>query len=258
MKAFQMIKQGATSVVSGDSSAYPQGQATYNDKATNFIRLSPLGLDSNPKDGRFVLLFSSQGQEAVKFGIVAAMSDRFKPLAEDEIAVYNPTADSYYHFKNDGTVDINIPTDKTETIGGNHTINITGNVTQTVGGNITQTVTGNVTLSAVNLNATLTGALTANITSNSVITVPELRINGNLVVNGVTNTTTLLIGGVPSPGISKVVGDLQVVAGGGGTGAINAAGLITGSGGVTDGTVALGAHVHTNVQTGTSNTGGPI
>ncbi len=242
-KIVQMIKQGEVSVVTSDGTPYPQGQALYNGKATNYTRLSPYGLDSNPGKGSFLLLFSSQAQEAVKFGLSAAMTKRFKNLKEGEVALYSPVTKSYYHITLEG-IDV--------LCNGNETINITGNAEVNVDGNVTIVAGGNVALTAVNLTATLSGAMTIVAASNSVLTVTELRINGNLTVNGITNTTSLLIGGVPSPGISKVVGDLQVVAGGGGTGKVIAAADVTA------GAISLMTHLHTGVTVGVGNTGGPI
>lgn len=244
-----MIKQASVSAINGDSSSYPQGQAEYNGKATNFTRLTPWGLDSNPSEGAFVLLLSSQGQEAVKLGMSAAMTKRFKGLGAGEIAVYNPDSESFIHFKSDGSIDVLANKDLI--------LNVTGNITETIGGNVTQTITGN-------LASTIGGTLDFTVTGNTTVTTPLFKVVGNaeitnnLLVGNTTTTNSIIIGGVPSPGISQVNGNLIVKAQGAQAGDITADGTITALTEVTVGTINLSTHLHTNVQTGTSNTGGPI
>ena len=103
----QRIKQAFSSSPGADSSAYPGGQATHHGKVTTFNRLIPYGLSSLEPQGSFVLLLSSQAQEAVKFGIPSAMQNRKKNLQEGEVALYNSETGVYVFLKADGTVEIN-------------------------------------------------------------------------------------------------------------------------------------------------------
>jgi phage baseplate assembly protein V len=185
VKFTQMIKQAFISLVTDDSTAYPQGQAGYNNKTTDYVRLSPYGLDSNPPAGSFILLLSSQSQEAVKFGVQSDFINRFKNLKAGEVALYNTLTQSVIHLKENGDIEIDCK----------------NNLIGTVAGTATLTVTGNTT-----------------------ITTPLLTLNGDLQVNG----------------------------------DIDATGTITGDTEVTTGSINLGTHVHTGVQTGGSNTGGPV
>ena len=106
MRIFNAIKQAFINLVDEDTSAYPRGQAGYSSKATNFVRLSPYGLDSNPPEGAFCLLISSQGKESGKFGISSDFLRRFKELKEGEVAVYNTLTESFVLLKEDGNIAI--------------------------------------------------------------------------------------------------------------------------------------------------------
>lgn len=108
-RILQMIKQAVITLVTSDTSAYPQGQAKYNGKTTEYNRLSPYGLDSNPPSGVSVILLSSQGQEAVKFGIASDFLGRKKGLKEGEVALYNTLTKSFVFLKENGDVEINTP-----------------------------------------------------------------------------------------------------------------------------------------------------
>jgi phage gp45-like len=107
MKLLQMIKQAVITLVTSDASDYPQGQGKYNDKVTDYTRLSPYGLDSNPPAGVTIVLFSSQGQEAVKFGIASDFLGRLKGLKEGEVALYNTLTKSFVFLKENGDIEIN-------------------------------------------------------------------------------------------------------------------------------------------------------
>lgn len=88
-KISQIIKQAYVSLTTDDSEAYPLAQVTSNEMASDAVRLSPYGLDSNPPAESFCLLLSSQAQEAVKFAIISDMMNRKKSLAQGEVALYN-------------------------------------------------------------------------------------------------------------------------------------------------------------------------
>ena len=106
MKVLSTIKQAVITLVTSDSSQYPRGQAKYNDKVTNYTRLSPYGLVSNPPKGSWVLLLSSMAQSAVKFGIASDMLGRIKGLKEGECGLYNTKTTSYVLLKANGDVDV--------------------------------------------------------------------------------------------------------------------------------------------------------
>lgn len=124
----QMIKQAYISLVTDDSSAYPKGQAGYNGKTTDFLRYSPYGLNSNPPKDAWVLLLGSQGQEAVKIGLVADFLYRKKGLKEGEAVLYNTLSKSFIILKENGDIEIDAKNDLI--------VNVTGNVRITAIGDI--------------------------------------------------------------------------------------------------------------------------
>ena len=97
------MKIASSKTPGDDSQAYPQGIASYQKKETLFNRLIPYGLCSLEPAGTFVLLLS---QDSVKFGIPAAMQNRFKNLAQGEVVLYNAVTKDYVYLKNDGTIEI--------------------------------------------------------------------------------------------------------------------------------------------------------
>ena len=98
------IKQAYKTLVKGDTSAYPQGQSKYNDKTTDYNRLSVYGLCSNAPVGSHVLLIGSQGQESTKFGIENDFLNRLKGLKEGEVALYNTLTQSLVLLKENGDI----------------------------------------------------------------------------------------------------------------------------------------------------------
>lgn len=177
MKVWSMIKQAVVSLVTDDTSSYPQGQATYNGKTTDHTRLSPYGLVSNPPKDSWVLLLSSMAQSAVKFGIASDMLRRIKGLKEGECGLYNTLTQSFILLLENG--------DCSADIKGNALINATGNLTATIAGNISATAGGDITAnapsgdiiaSAENVNATATTEIN--------LTAPLINLNGQVVSTG--------------------------------------------------------------------------
>ncbi len=105
-KFLQMIRQAFYSVVSPDTSQYPQAQVTSNGKATNVTRLSTYGVFGNPPLGAHVLMFQSQAQEAVKFAIFNDMIGRKKGLSEGECGLFNSLTEAIVYLKEDGSIAI--------------------------------------------------------------------------------------------------------------------------------------------------------
>lgn len=105
MKVLSMIKQAVITLVTSDASSYPQGQAKHNGKTTDYTRLSPYGLVSNPPKGSWVLLLSSMAQSAVKFGIASDMLGRIKGLKEGECGLYNTKTTSFALLKENGDIE---------------------------------------------------------------------------------------------------------------------------------------------------------
>lgn len=97
----------------------------------------------------------------------------------------------------------------------------------------------NVTVNASTAATVNTATATVSASSATNITTPTMTLNGNLVVNG----TSALNGAIS----------------GGGTGgaAANFTGAINATGNIKAGSIDLETHVHTGVQAGGSNTGGP-
>jgi phage gp45-like len=151
------IKQSYVALVTADTSAYPKGQAVYNGKTTDITRLSPYGLDSNPPKDSWCLLLSSQGQEAVKFGIAADFLNRKKGLQEGEVCLYNTLTESFVFLKANGDIEVNA--------NGNIQATATGDITATAGGkaDITAATEINLTAPTINIDGDIvhTGDLTS-------------------------------------------------------------------------------------------------
>lgn len=105
-KFLQMIRQAYYSVVSDDTSEYPQAQVTSNGKATNVTRLSTYGVFGNPPLGAHVLMFQSQGQESTKFAIFNDMTGRKKGTKEGECGLFNSLTEAIVYLKKDGSIAI--------------------------------------------------------------------------------------------------------------------------------------------------------
>lgn len=109
-KFLQMIRQAYYSVISSDTSEYPQAQVVSNGKATNIVRLSTYGIFGNPPKDSHVLMLQSQGQESTKFGIFNDMIRRKKGLSEGECGLYNTLTGAIVYMKEDGSILIESPT----------------------------------------------------------------------------------------------------------------------------------------------------
>lgn len=153
VKLFKIIKQAFISAVNSDGTAYPTAQATYNEKATDVVRLSSYGLCSNPPTGSLALLLSSNGQEAVKYAVIDDMQNRFKNLAEGEVVLFNYETGNYVYLKNDGEI----------------LINTDGDIKAVAGGNI---------------EATAGGSIEATASSSATVTAPTITLAGNVVIQG--------------------------------------------------------------------------
>ena len=103
-KIKNIIKQAYISLVDNDENIYPIGQASFNGKASKFTTLSVYVICSNPPLDSHILLFSSQGQESVKFGIINDFLNRKKGLKEGEVCLFNSKTKSYILLKQDGSI----------------------------------------------------------------------------------------------------------------------------------------------------------
>lgn len=177
MKILAIIKQAVVSLVTDDTSPYPQGQATYNGKPTNHTRLSPYGLVSNPPKDSWVLLLSSMAQSAVKFGIASDMLRRIKGLKEGECGLYNTLTQSFILLLENGDCSADIKGNVLVNATGNLTATIDGDISATAGGDITANApTGDINASAENVNATATTEIN--------LTAPLINLNGQVVSTG--------------------------------------------------------------------------
>lgn len=104
----QTIKQATVSLERVNADTYPKGQADYNGKTTEFLRLSPSGLDTNPTEGTWVLLLSIQGQESVKVGIPCDLLGQSDDPAVNpgESVLYNKKTGDKVYLKSDGSIEI--------------------------------------------------------------------------------------------------------------------------------------------------------
>jgi phage gp45-like len=106
-KLKQIIRQAVISFLTDDTEAYPIFQVTSNQKATDVIRLSTYGIFGMPPLDSHVVLFSSQGQEAVKFGIANDFLRRKKGLKEGECGLLNTLTGTFIFLREDGKIEIN-------------------------------------------------------------------------------------------------------------------------------------------------------
>ncbi len=143
----------------------------------------------------------------------------------------------YVQVDNAGNQTENIPNNLNVTIGGTATVNITGNATLTAQANLTANISGN-------LDATVNGTSDLTLTGAAQMNVPaNLTITGN----------TIIIGDL------TLEGDMTTLAGGG-TGSISTVGPISSQQDVTaeSGSISLSNHIHTGVQSGGDDTGPPV
>ena len=101
----KMIKQGFVSLVSDDSSAYPQVQVTYNGKPVQAVRLSPYGLFGNAPEGSMAVLLSPNAQESRQFVILDDMRRRKKSIKGGECGLYNVLTRKYIYLREDGVTE---------------------------------------------------------------------------------------------------------------------------------------------------------
>jgi len=133
-KIANIIKQGYYSVVGEDDLPFPSGTVSSNGKSAKFIRLSVYGICSNPPKNSHVFLFNSQGKESHKFGLINDFVNRKKGLKEGEAALFNSLTGAYVLMKEDGTIEIESPSDINVTA---PNMNLSGNLN--VDGDITGT-----------------------------------------------------------------------------------------------------------------------
>lgn len=179
-----IIKQGLITLLNDDTSAYPTAQATMNGKPTDYTRLSPYGLDSNPPSNAWVLLFNSQGDESVKFGIASDLLNRKKALKKGEVVLYNTLSKSWVHLKENGDIELDVKNDLIANVVGDMKATVGGDVTETVGGNVVSTITGNQTTTAANIEATASGTLKATSTGTMTLTAPLIVLSGAIQFDG--------------------------------------------------------------------------
>jgi hypothetical protein len=102
-----MIKQAYYSFVRKDDLPYPKSQYTIANKTSNLTMLSVYGVCSNPTKGSHILVFNSQGQESVQFGIPNDFVNRLKDLKEGEVALVNTKNSKWLIIKENGDLETN-------------------------------------------------------------------------------------------------------------------------------------------------------
>jgi hypothetical protein len=194
-----MIKQGSVSNVTDDSNTYPRSQAAFNDKITDFLRVSPYGVESNPPLSSWVLLLSSQGQESVKVGMAADFLNRIKGLKAGEVRLHNTLTGSNLLLKENGDIEVDSQNDLNITVAGNTTITNTGNLIANVTGNMTSTVLGNMVSTVTGTTTITSNIITATATVSANITAPAINLTG----------TVNIVGTLEVSGTAKINGDLS-------------------------------------------------
>lgn len=168
-KFLQMIKQAVTTLTVNFSGPYPRGQAKYNGKTSEYVLLIPYGMISSPPEGSHTLLFSSQGQEAVKFGIASDFTNKDGAPNQGEAGLRNALTGGQILFKANGDAELrasvggssvtlkasdDIEVDAKKDLVGT----IAGETNLTGGGDVNLNITGDVTITAsVDINLTSTG-----------------------------------------------------------------------------------------------------
>lgn len=214
-----MIKRGLVTLNPADMGQYPVVQVRWssNDTANNVHVITPYGYYSVAPVGALATMFNVMGQEENRLAIVDDPKGRFKGLKPGEAVVGSPKTGSKVHFKENGDIEvtgkanqnINITGDVNLTVGGNVNIIVTGNSTITTTGDSTVNTTGNILVdttgnttintggntkidttgtttidSTGNMSSTIGGTLVANVTGNTTITSPIVKVNGALNVTG--------------------------------------------------------------------------
>lgn len=105
-KICNMIKFGYVSLVGKDDTDYPILQATYLNKTSNVLLITPYGLSSNPPLKTKMLLFNILGSESNKAGIAFSLKNRFKNLKAGEVVVGNIETQSFIKFSENGGIEI--------------------------------------------------------------------------------------------------------------------------------------------------------
>lgn len=172
MGLLSAIKQAYKSVVKSDTTAYPQGQASYNGKPTDFVRLSVYGVCANAPQGSHLLLIGSQGMESTKFGIENDFLNRLQDLKEGEAALYNTLTESVVILKENGDIECDA---KGDIIG-----TATGDISMTAGGsaNVEAATEINLTAPTINLNG-------------------DVNVSGDLTATGTVEGSELTDGTIP-------------------------------------------------------------
>ncbi len=101
-----LIKQAILSKITTDDKNYPVAECSYNEANTTFVPTSVYGINSSAPLDSHLLIFSSQGQEGLKFGIPNDYLNRKKNLKEGEIAVYNSKSKSFIFLKENGIISV--------------------------------------------------------------------------------------------------------------------------------------------------------
>jgi hypothetical protein len=146
-KFLNIIKQAYYSLVDSDISAYPVGQAVTSQKPMKFTRLSVYGVCSNPPKDSHIVMFNSQGQESVKFGILNDFLNRKKGLKEGEVAIINTKTQTTFFLNENGEIDI-VNAAKVNVIEGE--VNVINGDTNITNGNI-NVINGDVIADGISL-----------------------------------------------------------------------------------------------------------
>jgi phage baseplate assembly protein gpV len=106
-KLRNMIRQAVVNLVFDSDDSYPTMQVVSNGKTMKVTKLSTYGVYAKPEIGSHVLLFNSQAQESVQFGIVNDMFNGPENMKEGEVALVNPVSGATILMRADGKVVIN-------------------------------------------------------------------------------------------------------------------------------------------------------
>lgn len=160
-KAVRAVKTAIVSLVTDDTTTWPQAQLAFNGVATTAVRINPYGISSNPPLNGYAILLSPHDREGHQLALIDAPTKRFKELKEGEVKIGNYLTQAFVFFDQQGN--LNIDTD--------------GNIIARAGGNVEVDCEGNAVVQAQG---------TARVQAGGTLTLqaPTVAVQGNLTVSG--------------------------------------------------------------------------
>tara|TARA_R110000751_G_scaffold93960_1_gene183429 strand:- start:6705 stop:7274 length:570 start_codon:yes stop_codon:yes gene_type:complete len=129
-KIRSIIKLAVITNASSDIGAIPINEISYRGKVANSAPWFPFGFHAVPENGTLTLVVNPNARDEERIDFATSVQRRI-PVSIGEVVVYHPATKSKIHFRADGSIDIDSPTQ----------VNVTAPLTQVTGD---LDVTGNV------------------------------------------------------------------------------------------------------------------